>query len=279
VILSSSDIFRILSSDPVIRVSARVKIVDTRPPIETADSTVIYIAKYPIVSDFQAVWTVWIADNSNEPLDLILAQLKRLLPGFQITDNGIIVKATVTELKSANTETAPVIPAKQDQGLLSSLQAKFDELKQSIEDRMLLVGPGRAGKEGIPGRDGANGSDGKDGRDGKDLIATDAELDDLKDVFTTDAQRGQFLMFDGASWVARFVPQIIRASGGGGGGGTGGGIEEAPLDGNYYVRQNGQWVNLVDALADLGNIDAGDFTTGVADTNNSSQFDGGDFSP
>ena len=274
-ILSSSDIFRILSSDPVIRVSARVKIVDNRPPIDTGDSTVIYISRYPTISDFQATWNVWIADNSNEPLDVILAQLDRLLPGFQVTDNGIIVKATVTELKSANTEIAPVTPVKQDSGLLSGLQAKFDELKQSIEDRMLLVGPGRPGKDGIPGKD---GRDGRDGRDGNDLIATNAELDDLKDVFTADAQRGQFLMFDGASWVARFVPQILRA-GGAGGSGTGGGIEEAPLDGNYYVRQNGQWVNLVDALSDLGNIDAGDFTTGIADTNNPTELNGGDFSP
>jgi hypothetical protein len=276
VILSSSDILRIVSSDPVIRVSARVKIVETKPPIETVDNTIIYIGKYPTTSDFEATWNIWIADTSNEPLDIILAQLQKLLPGFTVTDNGIVIKATVTTLRSANTETAPVPEVNREQGLLALLQARFDDLKQSIEDRMLIVGPGRAGKDGKPGRDGKDGKNGKDGVNGQDLIASEAELNDLKDVFTSDAQRGQFLMFDGASWVARFVPQIIRA--GGGGGGTGGGIEEAPIDGNYYVRQDGQWVNLIDALAGLGNIDAGDFTTGLADTNNSSQFDGGDFS-
>lgn len=273
-ILSSSDILRIISSDPIIRASARVKITEAKSPIDTGDSTVIYISKYPAVSDFQAVWNVWIIDNSNEPLDIILAQLRRLLPGFAVTSQGIVVKATVTELKSANTETAPEAPARQDQGLLGVLQAKFDELKQSIEDRMLLVGPGRPGKDGAPGRDGLPGQNGKDGANGKDLVATDAVLDDLQDVFTSDAQRGQFLMFDGASWVARFVPQIIRASGGGGGG-----IEEAPMDGNFYVRQDGQWINLIDALSGLGNIDAGDFTTGIADTNNPTELNGGDFSP
>lgn len=279
-ILSSSDILRVVSSDPVIRASARVKIVDVKPPLETADSTIIYISRYPSVSEFEATWNIWIADISNEPLDIILAQLRRLLPGFNIIENGVLIKASVTELKTSKTETKPAIRARQDQGILGSLQAKFDELKQSIEDRMLLVGPGRPGKDGLPGKDGAPGKDGIPGRDGKDLLATDAELNDLKDVFTSDAQRGQFLMFDGASWVARFVPQIIRASGGGGGGtGTGGGIEEAPIDGNFYVRQDGQWVNLIDALAGLSNIDAGNFTTGIADTNNPTELNGGDFSP
>lgn len=251
-ILSSSDIFRILSSDPVIRVSARVKIVDSRPPIDTGDSTVIYISRYPTISDFQATWNVWIIDNSNEPLDVILAQLKRLLPGFQVTDNGIIIKATVTELKSANTEIAPVAPVKQDSGLLSGLQAKFDELKQSIEDRMLLVGPGRPGKDGVDGKDGING---KDGVNGKDLLASDAVLDDLKDVFVADAKKGQVLTFDGASWVSRFVPQLLK-------GGSGSAIPEPPDDGRYYTRiivdGKGQWVDLLTAIRSL-NLDAGDF--------------------
>jgi hypothetical protein len=145
---------------------------------------------------------------------------------------------------------------------------------------MLLVGPGRPGKDGI---DGNNGKDGRDGKDGQDLLATDAILDDLKDVDTTGAKRGQFLMFDGATWVARFVPQVFRGPSEsnitGGGGGGGGGIEEAPLDGNYYVRQNGQWVNLVDALAGISEFDAGDFTTGIAETTSNTQLDGGDFSP
>ena len=275
-IFSSSDISRIVSSDPVTRALARVKIVENRPPLEAENNVIIYISKYPTVTEFEATWTIWIVDISNEPLDVIIAQLRRLLPGFTVAESGIVLKAKVTELRSSKTETKPVEAPKPEQGLLSALQAKFDELKQSIEDRMLLVGPGRPGKDGTNGKDGING---KDGANGKDLLATDAVLDDLKDVSTVDAQRGQFLMFDGVSWVARFVPQIIRASGGGSGGGTGGGIEEAPLDGSYYVRQNGQWVSLVDALADLGNIDAGDFTTGVADTNNPSELNGGDFSP
>ena len=49
--------------------------------------------------------------------------------------------------------------------------------------------------------------------------------------------------------------------------GGGGGIGEAPLDGNYYVRADGQWLNLVSVLNTLGYVkesdtvlDAGDFS-------------------
>lgn len=281
-ILSSSDILRIISSDPIIRIAARIEITDKKSPINTGDSTVIYISKYPVLSEFEATWTIWIADNSNEPVDIIIAQLKRLLPGFAVISNGIVIKANVTDLKSGNTEIIPSATpaAKTEQGLLAALQSRFDELKQSIEDRMLMVGPGRAGKDGQNGKNGVNGRDGIDGINGQDMLATNANLDDLQDVDVTDAQRGQYLMFDGGSWVARFVPQLIKASGGGGSGNgaNGGGIEEAPIDGNFYVRQDGQWVNLVDALSGLANIDAGNFTTGIADTNNPIELNGGDFS-
>lgn len=59
-------------------------------------------------------------------------------------------------------------------------------------------------------------------------------------------------------------------------------VEEAPQDGNYYVRQNGQWVNIKIALSFLGvdivePIDGGNFTTGASATNNNDVLDGGNF--
>ena len=67
--------------------------------------------------------------------------------------------------------------------------------------------------------------------------------------------------------------------------GKGEGIEEAPLDGNYYVRSMGQWVNLVDALVDLGitppavdtDLDGGDFTDDTSDAVSNNGYDGGNF--
>ena len=60
------------------------------------------------------------------------------------------------------------------------------------------------------------------------------------------------------------------------------GVEEAPLDGNYYVRASGTWVKLIDALSALGvpftePVDAGDFTTGLGTAITNRLYDGGNF--
>ena len=62
----------------------------------------------------------------------------------------------------------------------------------------------------------------------------------------------------------------------------GGGIEEAPLDDNYYVRFSGTWVNLTDALTALGvpvaePVDAGNFTTGLGAAVTNQTYDAGNF--
>ena len=61
-------------------------------------------------------------------------------------------------------------------------------------------------------------------------------IDDLSDVntSTTAPTANQALIWDGSDWVPGDV------------------IEEAPQDGNYYVRQSGTWVMLTDALSALG---------------------------
>ena len=60
----------------------------------------------------------------------------------------------------------------------------------------------------------------------------------------------------------------------------GGGIPEAPIDGNYYVRRNGSWINLETALGALGvaiakTLDGGNFTTGGSSAQSSTTIDGG----
>jgi hypothetical protein len=55
-------------------------------------------------------------------------------------------------------------------------------------------------------------------------------------------------------------------------------VEEAPMDGNYYVRQNGQWVILPISGGGSNTVyDGGNFTTGQVDSS-SSVIDGGEFS-
>lgn len=69
------------------------------------------------------------------------------------------------------------------------------------------------------------------------------------------------------------------SEGGGGNGGGGGGcedcVEEAPLDGGYYVRHMGVWVK-TDNFDPSAPIDGGDLDSGVA-LNGPEIFDGGNF--
>lgn len=254
-ILSASDIYALLSRDPILGALTNVRIINTRPPLEAGNGVIIYVKKYPSLDEFEATWNIWIVDYDEEPLDVIIGQIRRLLPRFTILEEGAIIKATTTELRSEKTEieppplaATPAIPTVQE------IDDRFEELQQSIEDRMLLVGPGRPGKDGKNGKDGRDGIDGKDGRDGLDLAATETNLGELADVYVDDARRGQVLTFDGSDWVARFAPQILK--------GSGGGIAEAPNDGKFYVRlannTGGEWVDLLTAIQSL-NLDAGDF--------------------
>ena len=253
-ILSSADITLRLSKDPVVRALASVRIVDARPPLEAGSGVAIYISKYPQIIEFEATWNVWIIDFDNEPLDILIAQLTKILPRFQIRGEGARIEATVTELYSGKTETRRNPPGPSPERIAVDLDKRFEDLRESIEDRMLLAGPGRPGKDGRPGRDGLPGRDGRDGPAGADMLATGAELGDLRDVFVQDARKGHFLMFDGSSWISRFVPQILK--------GSRGGIEEAPEDGRYYTRVvvngQGQWIDLLTAIQSLS-LNAGDF--------------------
>lgn len=254
-ILSASDIRSLLTRDPVLGALATVRIIEKKPPLEAGNGIFIYIKKYPLASEFEATWSIWIVDYDNDPLDIVLSQIRQLLPGFEVIEEGAIIKAKTTELRTERTELEPSPePAKPEIPTIKDLDVRFNELRQSIEDRMLLVGPGRPGRPGRDGVDGKDGRDGRDGRPGSDLLATEAELGDLKNVFVDDAKRGQFLMYDGADWVSRSVPQVLK--------GSGGGIPEAPNDGRFYVRlannTGGEWIDLLSAIQSL-NLDAGDF--------------------
>ena len=233
-ILSASDIYGLLSRDPILGALATVRIVESRPTLDGGDGVYIYIKKYPSVEDFEVTWNIWIIDHEENPLDVVIAQIRRLLPRFEIIEQSQIIRATTTELRTDRTELEPVKVAP---GLrpatVQDIDSRFDELNQSIEDRMLLVGPGRPGKDG---RDGVDGRDGDDGLDGKDLDATDAELGDLNDVFVSDAKKRQFLMFDGSSWIPSFVPQVMRS--GGGGGSVGSGVAGNSDVGVIYLKDN-----------------------------------------
>lgn len=213
-ILSAFDIYQILSRDPVLTALSNIRIVDKKPLLEAGNGVIVYIDRYPNVDEFEATWNIWIVDYDEEPIDVLLDQVRKLLPRFAILKNGSIIKASTTELLSDKTEREPA-----QEGVTSFtgelLEQKFEELRQSIEDRMLLQVPGRPGKNGLDGLDGRDGRDGKDGKDGRDLDATEAELGDLSNVSVDDAKRGQILTYNGQDWVPEYI--IKRHSQGSGG--------------------------------------------------------------
>jgi hypothetical protein len=291
-ILSSADILRILGGSEIIRLSAKIKVVDERPTLSGAEGMCIFISRFPVLAEFEATWTLYIENDGSEPEDLAIAEIKRLLPSVSITEDLFTV-VTTTDFLSDSTQRAPERskpPSAPAGGY--DYEERFQGLAEDIQDQMLLVNNGR---------NGADGRDGRDGRDGKDLVATDADLFDLNDAEQgIKIESGQVLTWDGSRWTNLFVPQTI--SNGGGGGVkeapidgqqyarqdanwtlvAPGGIEEAPADGNYYVRSSGAWVNLTDALSVLGiaftePIDAGDFTSGLGSAINNRIYDGGNF--
>lgn len=225
-IRSSADIAHILGGSPVIRISAQISIVEKKPLASGREGLFIYIEKYPTIDEFEATWSVWIESDGSEPDDLVFEELKRLLPNFEYK-LGLIIEGSTTDFKTESTEEKPK-PVKIPEvapptGWMSQVNKRLEEFHQDIQDRMLLVSGrmGPAGQDGKDGRDGLPGAPGRDGRDGKDMLATEAYLDDLKDVGIQSKiplQKGQVLTYDGVEWTNLFVPQLLSTSGGGGGG-------------------------------------------------------------
>lgn len=204
-ITSSTDIYRSLVGDALISAVAKVRIIEGNPSLMPEDGVVIYISKYPQTTEFEASWFIWIIDFDNEPLDVVISQIRRNFPGFRVLEDGAVIRGVLTEVKTTRTDIAPPAPQKISiEPYLEALDEKFEELRESIEDRMLLVNSGRPGRDG---QDGLPGRDGRDGRDGKDLEATEVELGDLQDVYVEDAKKDQVLTYDGDAWVARYTEQ------------------------------------------------------------------------
>ena len=212
-ILSSADILRILGGSEIIRLSAKLKIVDGQPPLSGAEGLFIFIDRFPFTDEFQATWTIYIESDGSEPDDLVIAEIKKLLPGVKIKP-GLMTTVTTTDFLSDSTQKASEAPnpiqAKVD---LTQYERRFQELVEGVQDQMLLVSSGR------PGRDGANGKDGTDGLDGKDLKATETELEDLANVEeVVRKEDGQVLTWKDGKWQNLFVPQVSKIGGGGSGG-------------------------------------------------------------
>jgi len=252
VILSSSDILRILGADAIIRQEGKLAVVEGRPGLGTGDTVYIYIEKYPVVEEFEATWKIWVQDNSGMG-KYVLDAMTSLLPNFDFKGQYY----TTTDFASEHT-----VVKSQEEIDREEFQDRFSGLQKGLEDRLSTVRDGRDGKDGRDGVDGLPGKDGRDGvdgRDGKDLVATEAELFDLQDVDQgIQMERGQVLTWDGDKWTNLYVRQVMSAGGAAGGGGTGGGdtgggattLAEltdtntaGSTDGNLLVYRSGVWTS------------------------------------
>ena len=240
-ILSSADILRILGASEIIRLTAKLAIVDSKPVLSGQEGTYIYISRFPSVDEFEATWSIYI--ESDDDGDLVIAEIKRLLPSVKVT-NGLMTVVTTTDFLSGNTQLAPVAPKERVVKVdLTQYEDRFQSLVEDVQDRMLLISSGKDGK------DGKDGKRGRDGRDGKDIVATNAKLFDLKDVTNgIPLTKGQVLTWDGTEWTNLYVPQVYPLFGGGGGSGDGENVIVA--DNSPTTREDGtalvegdQWWN------------------------------------
>ena len=237
-ILSSADILELLGGSEIIRLAARLKIVDQKPKLTGDEYLYVCIGRFPSVDEFEATWTIWVEGDGETTL--VVEEIKRLLPKVEVQD-GLITTLTTTDFRSESTQTAPEAPQPQvAQVDTSKLDERFQSLQEDIQDRMLLVNSGRNGKDGKDGRDGYNG---RDGRDGKDIEATETELFDLKDVEASPIplEVGQVLTWDGSKWTNLYVRTSTRIGGGGGGeGGPGAQGEPGPQGPEGPAGQDGK---------------------------------------
>jgi len=109
---------------------------------------------------------------------------------------------------------------------------------------------GKPGKDGNPGKDGAPGRDGADGQDGTGIEDIKSHGQDML-IKLTDGREQRFRLPGGGS-----------SSFGGSSASSSGGIEDAPSDGNYYLRKDGEWVQSEDTVVYAINYD--DVGGGVA---------------
>lgn len=227
-IYSSADIYRLLASDAIIGASADIKITESGLSLVPQDGIVIYIAKYPEIEDFEARWHLWIVDFDNEPLDVVVDRVRRLLPSFVPFSEGSIIHGTVLEFRTSKTDIEVKIQTADHNLYIDQLEKRFNQLEQSIQHKLLFATLDSRSKDGINGKD---GEDGRDGRDGRDIVATDAEIEDLKNVQVEDPKKDQVLTFDGSNWTNKFSTQHYSGTSG---------VSKAELDRLVGLSERGE---------------------------------------
>jgi len=169
----------------------------------------------PSIDGFEATWALQVIGLTKDEESQIIEALLKKFPGATVSLNKGILNFQVFSLV-----TEEVLQAAEQQKKLKEDSERIKGLERAIDYASSLKSgvDGQRGERGAQGERGARGEmgpPGPAGRDGRDVLATDAELNDIKDVYVPDPKIGHVLTWDGANWVALFVPQVYKYAGGG----------------------------------------------------------------
>ena len=189
-----------------------------RPPIALGASGAI--VDLPVIDGLEAIWSLKIIGLTLDEISQLSDAIRALFPGAEIDPgiSGIDIKLYSLVTEELRREVDNAEKEREEAKRIASIENAINYATTLKDGRDGVRG--ERGEQGPRGLQGERGPEGLPGRDGKDLLATDAVLNDIKDVFVPDPVVGHVLMWDGSTWVSRYLPQVYKYAGGGGGGGV-----------------------------------------------------------
>ena len=216
-IASAESIRRAILADALLgSIISKVDINRTALPAVSVDPAAA-ILELPEIEDFEAVWFLRIIGLTLDEISEVSDALHSIFSSLEISPGISGIEAKIRSL--ATDQIKSIVKAEEE---AKREQARTKAFEEALNYATSLRGGkdgarGEKGEQGQIGPQGDRGPAGPAGRDGRDLVATEAVLNDLKDVFVPDPVQGHVLMWDGNTWVSRYLPQIYKYAGGGGG--------------------------------------------------------------
>lgn len=189
--------------------------ISGRAPIAFGPSAAI--KRIPSIDGLEASWDIEVIGLTDEESLVIADAIRALFPGSEVTYDSVKLKARIYSLVTPQLKKFVEEARRQEEEAkrIKRVESAIETAQAVKDGRDGLMGPqGPQGPQGARGERGERGVQGFPGRDGKDLLATDARLNDLKDVFVDDSKQGQVLTYDGVNWVSRYTQQVFKAAGG-----------------------------------------------------------------
>lgn len=213
-ISSAESIRTAILADALLRSIIEKVEVNTTGLAPIAPGPSIGILGIPNIDGFEATWILNVIGLTVEEETEFIAAIRSIFPGSTFKADNSVIYVEVFSLV-----TKDVIEYAEQQAKIKDDEIRAEKLEKAIDYANALRSgeDGKKGQQGLQGPRGLTGEKGEQGppgRDGQDLVATDAELKDLNDVFIVDPKIGQVLTWDGSDWVALYVPQTFKYAAG-----------------------------------------------------------------